>query len=179
MTISIIAVSGSLREKSTNTRLLQELGKLVAPGVSFTLYDGVEDLPQFNPDKESMMNAHTAHWIKLVREADALVVSSPEYAHGIPGALKNALDWLVGGDGFIDKPFCLYRACPRPEFAPLALLEVLRTMSGQHVHESDVTINLRRNYENAGAILAENESRVKILDSLKQLSNFIHRLRQD
>lgn len=176
MTISIIAVSGSLRVKSTNTRLLQELGKLTESKASFTLYDGVEDLPQFNPDKESAINAHTTQWLKLVREADVLIVSSPEYAHGIPGALKNALDWLVGSDAFIDKPFCLYRACPRAEFAPPALLEVLRTMSGLHVHESDVTINLLRSYEGSDAILATSESRIKIEHSIKQLANFIQNL---
>ncbi|MDC0598479.1 NAD(P)H-dependent oxidoreductase [Gammaproteobacteria bacterium] len=173
MTISILAVSGSLRKESTNTRLLQEVEKLAGPGISFRLFDGVENLPHFNPDKETSLDEHTANWIQQVHEADALIVASPEYAHGIPGAFKNALDWLVGTDAFIGKPFCLYRACPRPEFAPEALLEVLRTMSGLHVIDSDVTIDLGRDYATSHKVLEKDESREKILDSIKYLYEFI------
>ena len=173
MTISIVAVSGSLRERSTNTRLLQEIGRLVDSRATFTLFDGVEGLPQFNPDKEGNPNSTTGTWISLVRNADALIVASPEYAHGIPGALKNALDWLVGVDAFIEKPFCLYRACTRSIFAPDALVEVLCTMSGKHVVEADVTIDLRRTYEMSDAILSEAESRKKILSSIDCLWDFI------
>lgn len=173
MTLSIVALSGSLRKKSTHTRLLQEVGHLAGPDVSFALFDGLEDLPAFNPDRSSSTSAQAEKWIALVRHADVLMVSSPEYAHGIPGALKNALDWLVGEDAFIEKPFCLYRACPRPVFAPAALMEVLRTMSGRHVAGADVTINLRRDYDIAGDVLATEESRALIRDSIAQLINDI------
>jgi len=177
MTISIVAISGSLREKSTNTRLLKEIGQLVDSRVSFTLFGGVEGLPQFNPDKEGYPSANTSAWITLVRNADALIVACPEYAHGIPGALKNALDWLVGTDAFIEKPFCLYRACPRSIFAPNALLEVLRTMSGKHVVESDVTIDLQRSYETSDITLAKVGSKEKILNSIERLCDFINERR--
>lgn len=177
MTISIVAVSGSLRARSTNTRLLQEVGRLVGADVSFNLFDGVEGLPAFNPDREGMLNSDTEKWIALVRKADALIVASPEYAHGIPGALKNALDWLVGADAFIEKPFCLYRACPRSVVVPAALMEVLCTMSGRHVAQSDVTIDLHRDYATANNILAKTESRQKIVNSIASLCYFINEQR--
>jgi chromate reductase, NAD(P)H dehydrogenase (quinone) len=178
MTVSIIAVSGSLRAKSTNTRLLQAVQSLVSSDIEFTLYDGIEELPQFNPDKEDTLNSLTENWINQVRKADALIVSSPEYAHGIPGAFKNALDWVVGVDAFIEKPFCLYRACPRPEFAPEALLEVLRTMSGIHVVKSDVTIDLHRNYETSNIEITKEENQIKIINSIKFLCDYIEKSRK-
>lgn len=174
MTISLVAVSGSLREKSTNTLLLQEVKNLVDSNIVFTLYGGVEELSQFNPDKENSLTSHTKSWINLVREADVLIISSPEYAHGIPGALKNALDWLVGTDAFIEKPFSIYRACPRSEYAPKALLEVLKTMSGKHIVDSDVTIDLQRNYEKSTIVLSKNESKEKILNSIRNICRFIN-----
>jgi chromate reductase len=173
MTVKIVAVSGSLREKSTNTRLLKEIGNLVDPEVAFTLFDGVEGLPLFNPDKEDNPGSNASAWIALVRNADALIISTPEYAHGIPGALKNALDWLVGADAFVEKPFCLYRACARAVFAPNALVEVLRTMSGRYVIDADVTIDLHRSYEMSGIVLAEADSRKKILNSIDHLCRFV------
>ena len=177
MTTSIVAISGSLRARSTNTRLLKDIGHLVDSRGTFTLFDRVEDLPQFNPDKEDNPNSVTSAWISLVRNADALIVASPEYAHGIPGALKNALDWLVGVDAFIEKPFCLYRACTRSIFAPNALVEVLSTMSGRHVVAADVTIDLQRSYEMSDVILANVENKKKILNSIDCLSDFINERR--
>jgi chromate reductase, NAD(P)H dehydrogenase (quinone) len=181
MSLSLVAISGSLRERSTNTRLLQEIGHLVDSTVSFTLFTGLEALPPFNPDKESNLSAATSAWLSLVRNADALIVATPEYAHGIPGVLKNALDWLVGADALIDKPFCLYRSCPRSIFAPAALLEVLHTMSGKHVVEGDVMIDLRRDYERADSILAEAENTEKIVNSISYLHRLVseHRYAQE
>lgn len=172
MAITLLAISGSLRAKSTNTRLLQEIGPLIGSEVSFSLYDGIEKLPAFNPDKESTLDSHTQEWIVKVRLADAIIVASPEYAHGIPGSLKNALDWLVGSDAFVAKPFCQYRACPRSTFAPAALLEVLRTMSGIHVEQSDLMIDLKRQYEGADDILSDESNKLKIQSSISHLCGF-------
>ena len=104
-----------------------------------------------------------------MKEADAFIVSTPEYAHGIPGALKNALDWLVSTDSFIDKPYTLYRVCPRPVYCPESLLEVLNTMSGRHIKEADIAIDFKRNIEIAEEELAKDTNKKKIMDSLEIL----------
>jgi len=94
----LLAISGSLRAASSNSRLLDAAVALAPPGVQVIRYDGLGTLPPFNPDVEADgLPAPVGQLRALVARADAIVISSPEYAHGVPGSLKNALDWLVSG----------------------------------------------------------------------------------
>src|SRR5690349_783719 len=93
----IFAISGSLRASSLNTAVLQAAVALAPPGVEIVLYDGLSRLPHFNPDVDGEIAlAPVADWRTRLRAADGVLISSPEYAHGVPGSLKNALDWVVG-----------------------------------------------------------------------------------
>jgi NAD(P)H-dependent FMN reductase len=99
--LRILAISGSLRQGSSNTALLQAAIALLPEGVEMKLYAGLGDLPHFNPDLEPMEPPSVTDLRAQVKWSDGLVISSPEYAHGVPGVLKNALDWLVSGDEFL------------------------------------------------------------------------------
>src|SRR5678815_5767847 len=92
----ILAISGSLRRVSSNTTLLRVVGVLAPAGVEVTLYEGLADLPAFNPDLEGAEPSSLLAFRAQLKEADGAFISSPEYAHGVPGSLKNALDWIVG-----------------------------------------------------------------------------------
>jgi len=78
----------------------------------------------------------------LVRQCDGLVIAAPEYAHGVPGALKNALDWLVASDAIPGKPIALFNAAPRAFHAQAALRETLATMAARLAPEAFVTLPL-------------------------------------
>src|SRR5437764_1175741 len=102
--VRILAISGSLRAVSSNTALLRAAAALAPEGVEVELYGGLGDLPHFNPDLDDPDHkdrepAAVTDLRARVRSADGLLIAAPEYAHGVPGAMKNALDWLVGGDG--------------------------------------------------------------------------------
>ncbi|MHA0038861.1 NADPH-dependent FMN reductase [Deinococcus sp. PESE-13] len=129
--MKLLALSGSLRADSVNTALLRALAEAAPAGVRVELFDGLRDLPLFNPDDEERENAAVTAWRAVLRGADAVVISSPEYAHGIPGAFKNALDWVVGSAEFDGKPTLLLGASARPQHAPTQLAEVLRTMGAR------------------------------------------------
>lgn len=95
--MQVLAISGSLRVASTHSRLVRALA-LVAP-VDFrvSIYEGLAGLPHFNPDLDTdPPDPAVGAFRDRLRDADAVVISSPEYAHGVPGSLKNALDWVVG-----------------------------------------------------------------------------------
>jgi NAD(P)H-dependent FMN reductase len=132
-TIHLLAISGSLRAVSSNTALLRAAIGLAPPGVEIRFYGGLGDLPHFNPDLEAHEPPAVSDLRSQVRWADGLLISSPEYAHGVPGAMKNALDWLVGGDEIIYKPVALLNASPRSHHAQDSLVETIRTMSGRLV----------------------------------------------
>jgi chromate reductase len=141
--IRLLAISGSLRQVSTNTALLQAMAGSTPPNVSIIRYDGMGDLPIFNPDREGELTPEPVLQLaRQVRAADGLIISCPEYAHGIPGGLKNALDWLVSRDEIPNKPVMLVRASNRSTYALEALQEVLRTMSVRLMPEIGLTVHL-------------------------------------
>ena len=140
--VQILGISGSLRAESTNTRLLLAARKLVPPGIDFRLTTQPGRLPLFNPDSVPEDSDEVAQWTGEVRASEGIVVSTPEYARGYPGALKNALDWLVNTDAYVNKPFMLLNASGRSTVAQRTLTTVLETMSGIHVEAASVTIPL-------------------------------------
>ncbi|MBZ6074907.1 NADPH-dependent FMN reductase [Microvirga puerhi] len=92
----LLALSGSLRAGSFNTIALRTLQKLAPESVTIKLYENIGALPHFNYDVEmSALPEIVAQLRQQVADADGLVIACPEYAHGIPGSFKNALDWLV------------------------------------------------------------------------------------
>ncbi|RVD20113.1 NADPH-dependent FMN reductase [Mesorhizobium sp. M4B.F.Ca.ET.017.02.2.1] len=128
--LNIFAISGSLRATSTNSALLAALAQNAPAGCRVTLYDGLGRLPIFNPDDEGERTPpEAAALIEAVTAADGVIISCPEYAHGVPGGLKNALDWLVSRDAAVAKPAMLVHASPRSLYARAALSEIMRTMS--------------------------------------------------
>lgn len=140
--MQVLGISGSFRAESTNTRLLRAAQKLAPSGVDFYLTTRVATLPLFNPDIDPEGSDSVAEWIDEVRASAGIIVSTPEYARGYPGALKNALDWLVSTDAFVDKPFMLLNASARSTVAQQTLTTVLETMSGIHIEAASLTIPL-------------------------------------
>src|SRR6476661_7959485 len=142
-----LAISGSLRAGSSNTTLL-EAARLVAPSdVEVVLYEGLAVLPAFNPDLDTVegdrLPVSVAQLRALVGSADGILICSPEYAHGIPGSLKNLLDWLVGSVEFPFKPVALLKANAHSVHAQAQLVEVLTTMNARLVAEVTVPLPSR------------------------------------
>ena len=141
--LRLLGLSGSLRAASTNTALLRAAMIAAPRGVVLTLFGGIGALPIFNPDlEEESVSQAVLDLRRAVAAADGLVFAVPEYAHGIPGGLKNALDWLVSGGEIPGKPVALFHASPRSAISRAALEEVLRTMSTTIVPEASAMIPL-------------------------------------
>jgi chromate reductase, NAD(P)H dehydrogenase (quinone) len=103
----ILLVSGSLRSRSTNTALLRTARAVAPPDVEAVLYDGMAELPHFNPDDDAEgapVHPAVAALRAAVRAAGALLVSTPEYAGALPGSFKNLLEWTVGDASTYRKP---------------------------------------------------------------------------
>lgn len=156
MRFRVLAVSGSLRAVSTNTALLQAARVLAEALFDVVIYDGLADLPHFNPDHDGdVLPSTVAGWRRAVGDAHALLISSPEYARGIPGSLKNALDWLVGDPHFPGKPVAIFSASPRAVEAQKALTLTLRTMSADLLEGAAITVPLLGRPATVGYILAD------------------------
>lgn len=129
--MNILAISGSLRATSSNAAIARSAARLAPAGVVIESYDQLAQLPHFSPDLDvPPLPAAVTALRAAVGRCDALLITTPEYAHGMPGSLKNALDWLVSATEPIDKAVLLISASPSgAAHAHAQLSEVLRTMN--------------------------------------------------
>jgi NAD(P)H-dependent FMN reductase len=138
--VKVLALSGSLRAMSSNSALLRAAARLAPPDMQVLVYSGLGSLPLFNPDLESCVPPSVAEFRTQVAAADAVIIASPEYAHGVTGAIKNALDWLVSFEPFANKPVAVLNASPRAHHADAALRETLTTMAAVIVEPASITV---------------------------------------
>ena len=146
--MNLLAISGSLRAESSNARLLRAAAAVAPAGVRLTLYEGLAALPHFNPDLDgegAVPPPAVAEWRRRLAAADGVVISSPEYAHGVPGSLKNALDWIVSSGELTDKPVALLTAAPGGgAFAHGALTATLAVMGARVLPEASLQVTTAR-----------------------------------
>ncbi|TPI71087.1 NADPH-dependent FMN reductase [Mesorhizobium sp. B2-8-9] len=173
--IEIIAISGSLRAASTNSALVAALATNAPAACRVQVYDGLGRLPIFNPDDEGERTPpEAAQLIEMITRADGVIVSCPEYAHGVPGGMKNALDWLVSRDAAVGKPAILVHASPRSLYARAALAEVMRTMSFAMYEETALEIALLgKKPAEVEAILSEDANREAMRGAVRDFVEFI------
>ena len=171
-TIRILAISGSLRVNSLNTEVLRACGILAPPSLQITIFDSLASLPHFNPDLDAegaVLPGSVEDFRHQVGEADAILISSPEYAHGVPGSLKNALDWLVAASEMVSKPIGLLNISPRSTYAYAALRETLAIMSTLLIPAAMVELPLTRSMVSADRIAANPEIADRLLPALVSL----------
>ena len=130
--MKFLAISGSTRARSTNTALLKACAAIIPPPDMIHIYSDLANLPVFSPDLEGDKTpASVLAFCHLISKADGIIICSPEYVHGIPGGLKNAIDWLVSREEIANKPIALLHASHRGDDMLKALSVVLKTVSEQ------------------------------------------------
>jgi len=103
--MELFAIPGSIRHGSYNVALLEAMSKLSPKGTNITVFEGIKDIPIFNPDTgDEEIPKPVDYLLSSIRKSDGVIISTPEYAHGVPGVLKNSLDWLVSSDALVLKP---------------------------------------------------------------------------
>jgi NAD(P)H-dependent FMN reductase len=168
--MKILTVCGSLRANSSNRALLRAYGRLVPSSISVQHYEQLGELPHFNPDLDGQTVPHEVAALRgLVAAAGALLISTPEYAHGLPGSFKNALDWLVSDPAFAGKPVVILHASRGSTWALDSLREVLRTMSATIIESASISLPLGTNQVDEAAILARGDLRQLLLGSIGEL----------
>lgn len=129
--MNILALCGSLRAQSRSLALLEATRLLAQGQAEVHVFKGLGGLPLFNPDLEACAPCDVHALWGAVSKADVVLIASPEYAHGVTGTIKNALDWLVGHMPFVHKPVAVFNPSHRAHHADEALRETLRTMNAQ------------------------------------------------
>jgi chromate reductase len=176
--MQILAMPGSLRAASINAALLRAAARLAPEGIVVTVETALGRLPLFNPDDAGRATAAVAEFHARVAAADALLIASPEYAHGVTGTLKNALDWLVGFEPFACKHVGVLNASPRAQHADAALRETLRTMAAVIVEPASISLPLLGAHLDVEAMLATDWVATPVRAALAALADAVKRDRQ-
>jgi chromate reductase len=138
--VRILALSGSQRTASWSSALLAAAHTLAPAGVDLRVEHRHKAWPLFNPDLENAPPPAVQAVRDAITAADAVLIASPEYAHGVSGTIKNTLDWLVSHPGFAGKPVAVFNPSHRAHHADAALKETLRTMAADLIADACVRI---------------------------------------
>lgn len=142
--MKILGISGSLRTGSSNTALLRAVAALAPEGVEIRIAPPLDRLPHFNPDLDGENPPlPVQEWRAALESADGVFICSPEYAHGIPGVLKNALDWDVSSGKLVNKLVALINASPNhlgAAKAQASLAQILTAMSANVIERAAVSV---------------------------------------
>lgn len=162
--IKILAISGSLRANSSNTTILRAIISMAPGNVEIKLYEGLGELPHFNPDLD---DDNPPEIIKALRHefnnADGVMICTPEYAHNIPGSLKNLLDWNVSSSTLYRKPVAVITT---GEYACAALLETLKLIEAKT--EESTTLLLKYSQSKVSA-----DGNIKDTETLQELKSLL------
>jgi len=171
---NIFAISGSLREGSSNHKILQLLGKMIPSTINYFVYDGLRDIPAFDPgiDNDIPPAPVSALREKLSR-ADGIIICIPEYAFGVPGALKNALDWTVYSGAFSGKPTALITASTGGENAHEAMIKILSALDAKLSSKTTLLIQFVRSKMDADGNITDIDTTQKLRTLLEAFTNVV------
>jgi len=166
--IRILVISGSLRQDSSNQKIIDQLASIVPPGIEFNIYDDLGKLPHFDGEEGY---EPVDKWRNQIQEADGVLICTPEYAFGIPGSLKNALDWTVSSGDFYEKPVALITASSVGDKGHAALLNVLTAITAKMTDDTKLLVPfIRSKFNEKGELNAETLAAVEmVLKNLVQL----------
>ncbi len=140
--MKILAICGSWRAASLNAMLIRAVQRLAPEPIEVQVYTGMAGLPLFNPDLDLSPPSTVSDLKAQIAAAAVILIASPEYAHGVTGVIKNALDWTVSSEAFVNKPVMVLNASPRATHADTALRETLSVMSARIIEDASVTVGI-------------------------------------
>ncbi|HEY1914507.1 MAG TPA: GNAT family N-acetyltransferase [Streptosporangiaceae bacterium] len=173
-TARVLLISGSTRAASSSTAALRTIQALAPPELDMIMYEGLADLPAFNPDDEQTTGAAVAGLRRQLAAADAVVFCTPEYAGTLPGSMKNLLDWTVGGGELYGKPVAwLNVAGPgRGDGAQATLASVLGYVGATVVEPGCVRLPLGRDAIGPDGIITAPDARATLAGAAREIATF-------
>ncbi len=172
--IKILGISGSLRPGASATAILEIVEAQSPADVEFMIYGGLEEIPPFNDSRE--IPGSVRSFIRQIEDSDGVFICSPEYAFGVPGVLKNALDWTVSTTAFYNKPVAVITAATSGEKAHDSLLLTLTALSTKISADTSLLIQAVRSRLSENNVLKDPQTFNEIKAAF---NNFITKLRAE
>lgn len=181
--VHVLLVSGSLRAASTNSALLRTAAAVAPEGVTTSYFEGMADLPHFNPDDDAEgveVSAAVTQLRAALAAADAVLFCTPEYAGALPGSFKNLLEWTVGGHEIYELPAAWVNAAApgRGENADESLRKVLGYVGADIVEAATVRISVPHQAVGADGVIADPTPRQQVASVLGTLLAYVIEVRR-
>jgi NAD(P)H-dependent FMN reductase len=172
--IELLAISGSLRKGSSNSAVLEALSQIAPKSVTVTVYTELGDLPHFNLDLDiEPAPIAVQRFRNGLKHCDGIMISSPEYAHGVPGTLKNALDWVVSSGETVHKRFALINLSAESIHVQASLREILTVMMAVEVVDASIALPLHVRKLDVAGMIADRRITETLCSSISALVSAI------
>ena len=182
----VCGIAGSLRQGSYNRALLRAAQELVPEGMEIRIFDRMAEIPPFNQDVEAQGDPEAVQALKqAIRMADALLIATPEYNHGVPGVLKNAIDWASRpprDSVLAGKPAAIFGASPGitgTARAQSQLRQAFVFTNTPALTQPEILVYRAHEKFDAQGRLTDEKTREFIGKLLRQLADWTRRLRQE
>jgi chromate reductase, NAD(P)H dehydrogenase (quinone) len=174
----ILAISGSIRQFSTNLYFIKAISRLCPSVWEFEIYKGLATLPHFNPDMtEENIPVIVTDFRNKLRECDGFLICTPEYALGVPGTLKNAIDWTVSSGEFSDKPTALITASSFGQNGHNSLSETLKVIGAIMTEQTQLVISFAKTKINEHCEITDGKTLIEIKNLIIAFENLLESLR--
>jgi len=165
----IIAICGSTRSKSVNSSLIHAIASEGNGQYEVDVFDQIDTLPHFNPDMEPGNTPVTvAAFRARLRAAECILICTPEYAMGVPGSLKNVIDWTVSSCEFSKKPTALITASSIGQKGHAALMETLKVIEANITDDTQLIIPFAKTKIGDNTI-TDGETRQRVIHVIRSL----------
>ena len=150
----IIAIPGSMSQRSVNLSLIRSIIQIFSDRLDIKVFEGLADIPLFNPDLDTENPPeNVSNFRRQLKQADAILICTPEYAMGVPGTLKNAIDWTVSSMEFSHKPVALITASTAGQKGHQSLINTLKIIEAHMPDDSQLLISHVRTKVKADKII--------------------------
>ena len=138
----VLAICGSTRKTSSNLNLIHAISDLTKEKFEIKVFEGLSDIPHFNPDLDNETPPEAVkNFRNQLKEVDGILICTPEYAMGVPGTLKNAIDWTVSSCEFSNKPTALITASSVGENGHESLMKTLKIIESKITDQTQLVIS--------------------------------------
>lgn len=178
--IKILAISGSTRKASSNLNLIKAIIDLTSEIFNINIFEGLSKLPHFNPDLDNEnVPPEVMDFRQQLREAEGILICSPEYAMGLPGTLKNAIDWTVSSMEFSKKPVAVITASLSGEKAHASLVGTLLIIEAEMTAETQLLISFVKTKVSAEGKITDDETLSKIKKLIDSFTDTISKKKKE
>lgn len=170
----VLAISGSTRAQSTNSTLIHAIREMAAEQFNLSVFNDLALLPHFNPDLDNEVPPETVlSFRKSLRDADGILICTPEYAMGVPGTLKNAVDWTVSSMEFSGKPTVLITASSLGEKGHTSLLATLEIIEAHITPETQLLISHARTKIAANGTITDSSTQAQLTQLILSFTSIL------